>query len=324
MGKNGSFVSTPVAGLGANTTYYYELTVQNNATTAKSVTLSGSFKTLATSSALQPDGENDTSATIQAAIDAAGKNGTVVLDGGVFMLDGGAKIEDVTVEGGKEAGFWPCGGGLLVNSGTVSRCRVRHNQLNANNGYGAGVYIFNGQIDHSIVAFNRTTGGTSGAGGIGCNNATTAGTILVDTCLVYGNAVPSGKGGGICFDQGNPNVTLRNTTITDNSASAAGGGLCFSTSKMKLVNSIVSGNSFGEGEGEVFGIPESASGNLVGEDPLFEDAANGDYHLRADSPAVSIGAWYEGISEDLDGKRRFRRVDAGCYKIDRGMMIMIK
>ncbi len=57
-------------------------------------------------------------------------------------------------------------------------------------------------------------------------------------------------------------------------------------------------------------------GNFVA-NPLFIDAANGDFHLRSDSPCINAGSNEMTTATcDLDGQTRiiFGRIDVGCYE----------
>ena len=337
-----------------NTTYFYEATFVNNATTPGTSVISGSFTTKASSGAIQPLGDFETdTAAIQAAIDAAAPSqGTVTLGEGYFTLGAelmvtggvslvgqgmtktiirqtaahrvmtvkdGSRVMGVTIEGGKTTESWYHGAGAYVLDGTISRCRVWHNNAEGRNVHGGGVHIEKGTIDHSIVAFNKGGTYTSSGGGIGSYNKSN--TILIDTCLVYGNTTSvadgGGKGGGICLNMGNPDVTIRNTTVSGNSVGNSGGGLYFSGSKVKLVNSIVSGNTAGSGDVDVSGtLALGSSNNLVGGSPAFVSAANNDYHLAANSPAKRAGVAYDGIGADLDGVSFADPPSIGCYEYD--------
>ena len=334
-------------GLQPDTAYYYELAFVNNATTPQSATVRGSFRTMSAGVALEPS-DGDDAATIQAAIDAAApSHGTVTLSGGVFTLGAelmvtngvtlagrgmaettlrqtaphrvatvkdGSRLEGLALTGGNTTANWTHGAGAYVADGTISRCHIHHNRAKGNNVYGVGVFFEKGSIDHSIVDFN--TGTDTGAGG-GIGHYNTAGTIVVDTCLVHGNVRTAGRGGGVAFVMGNPNVTIRNTTIAGNTASSTGGGLADETynHKITLVNCIVSGNAAGSGDANVAGTPASASSNnLLGGDPVFADAANGDCHLTAGSPAIGAGTAYEGIGDDLDGVPFAAPPSIGCYE----------
>ena len=396
-----------IPGLATETTYYYTLTVSNNAQVVQSASMSGQFTTTA-KQALQPV-VGDPAATrnrIQEEIDAAALEspaGTVALGEGLFEIDaqlmvtggvtvagqgwektvvkqtavgsnarcatvsGGAKIEGVTLTGGHTRAKFEDGAGTLVDNGTISWCCITNNQtgdaawagVTVNNIYGAGVRIKSGTVDHSIIAGNTAYangGGNSHGGGLGIQNPT--GTVLVDTCLFYGNRAPSGKGGAIYADFGNNHylLTVRNTTIANNTASDTGGGVYvaeyYAANKFSfaLANSILADNvSGGEGADPNLALPSDdrivsgyaakSFGNLfangtpaLGEGSRsvegsgtdwFVDAANGDYHQRSDSIASGAATWYEGIAEDLDHAERRGRPTAGCYEAPPNAIVIL-
>ena len=351
VGEKGSFFFV-LGGLQPNTKYHYEATFVNNAATPKTSVVSGSFTTRAASGAIQPSGWFDSDA-IQRAIDAAApSHGTVTLGEGCFALGAelmvtngvslvgqgmaktilrqtsahrvmtvknGSRVEGVTIEGGMTTENWHHGAGALVLDGTISRCRIWHNHAGRTGNciYGGGVNIEKGSIDHSIVAFNTAGGSDAAGGGIAWRYA--SGPVVVDACLVYGNNVPNGNGGGVAVLMGNPSVTIRNTTIAGNSAGAKGGGVSDETYNhtVKLVNCIVSGNTAVSGGADVNGtISSASSNNLVGGSPAFFDAAGRDYHLTASSPAKGAGTAYDGIGTDLDGATFANPPSIGCYEFN--------
>ena len=238
----------------------------------------------------------------------------------VATLEGGSRIEGVTVTGGQLDAGWANGAGLNVKNGTVSRCRVWRNGSTAtHNVWGAGVFIESGTIDHSIVAFNGLTANASGGAGISTYNS--SGTITIDACLVYGNTAAgsdnASKGGGICINMGNPTVTIRNTTIAGNSSSGSAGGFHNGSygSKVKLVNTIVSGNSAPSDADAASGtLASGSSNNLLGGTPWFVNAAGHDYHLGPRSSAIGAGTAWEGIDKDLDGAAFASPPSIGCYE----------
>ena len=48
-------------------------------------------------------------------------------------------------------------------------------------------------------------------------------------------------------------------------------------------------------------LPVTETDSVVGEDPLFQNPAGGNYHLQSGSPAVGQGAPVNGVVEDYDG-----------------------
>ena len=324
--------------------------------------------------------------SIQSAIDAAGSGGTVTLGSGMFCIDaqlmvtngitlsgqgwdntiikqvsatpsaetrvvtvsGGAKVERVTLTGGRVTGpNYQFGGGACVDGGTVSWCCITNNSVStANVKFGGGVGFKNqgagGTVDHCIVADNSvstSTAGDVGGGGIGGYNPW--GAVTIESCLVAGNratqASGSGRGGGIGFEfmyRGTP-VTIRNTTIVGNSAgegqTVSYGGAVFTANdsgkKLSMIDCIVAGNTTAGASTTVdvnyaggvdwclFDLAGDTLGaNSLTGDPKFANAAAGDYTLAADSPAVAAGTAYSGIGTDLAGVVFADPPSMGCYQ----------
>jgi hypothetical protein len=62
-------------------------------------------------------------------------------------------------------------------------------------------------------------------------------------------------------------------------------------------------------------IATGSSHNLIGQDPLFVDYVNCDYHLSSASPCIGAGVAYEGIGLDLDGVSFSDPPSIGCYEV---------
>lgn len=180
------------------------------------------------------------------------------------------------------------------------------------------VVTFSGGEDASCVlaGFTITGGNAENGGGIYCGNKSAP---KITNCIITKNSATMG-GGGIYIEGGSIGrvplkPALTNCTIINNSASVAGGGLYNQFSNPTLTNCTFSGNStdyFGGGICFSSGspvltncilwsdIPDEISmlggtpvvtysdvqGGFIGEgninaDPLFADAANGDYHLQS-------------------------------------------
>jgi hypothetical protein len=117
----------------------------------------------------------------------------------------------------------------------------------------------------------------------------------------------------------------------DNSAGASGGGVYLSSAAASNLNNIVYFNTAGTHTNCQFiigrigyscilpppGAVFDAGGNSTN-DPLFIDAAAGNYQVQLDSPCVDAGTnlpWMAGAT-DLAGNPRMYdgRVDMGCYE----------
>ena len=234
-------------------------------------------------------------------------------------VSGGARLEGVTLTGGRIDTGWKHGAGVDLDGGTVSWCRITDNRCTARNSYGGGVHINTGTIDHCIVDSNQAGTHTSGGGGIG--TFSTLGPVVIDTCLVYGNTASVSEGdstwsggGGLGFFQSIPVVTIRNTTVVSNSAKGLGGGLRTVGNKVTLVNCIVAGNEAETGD-EISGdLASGSSNNFIGGDPQFADAANGDYRLGPCSFAIFAGTARGDAGTDLDGTAFASPPSMGCYE----------
>ncbi len=248
--------------------------------------------------------------TIQAAIDTAPESGTIVISPGTYFeaIDlggktlslrstGGAGVTIIDAAGGKapvvtcaggqgpetlidgltlRGGAAPVGGGMLVedSSPTISNCVVTGNAA----GSGGGMALCN-----------------SGA--------------LVVQCLVTGNTA-TGSGGGAAVT-GLAAPSFINCTFSGNSA--GDGGAVADLAGAALANCILFGNSPGEITGGSVSYSLVAGGapgtaNING-DPLFGDAAAGDYRLTGGSPAIDAGlnSAIEGqVTGDLGGTPRLQ------------------
>ena len=151
-------------------------------------------------------------------------------------------------------------------------------------------------------------------------------------CLFVGNEAEEDGGGVFCTES---NATFVNCTIADNVAGDAGGGTHIrTTSEVIIANCIIANNAAARGvevslAGEyspsmltlsyscvlggesVVRVLENCTLNwgngMIGDDPLFADAANGDYHLQAGSPCIDTGTNTPvgGLPvDDLDGNAR--------------------
>lgn len=164
------------------------------------------------------------------------------------------------------------------------------------------------KIHNSIIRQNTAREGD----GIYCSPSAI---IEVSNCIIAQN-VATRWGGGIIVDESKwGQVEITHCTITQNTAGERGGGLyVYSLISFTLTDSIVWGNNSDKTHAEIFvsgrwiviksndirdgldGIGREPDRALfvyednIDKDPLFVDADRGDYRLKQNSPAASMGA----------------------------------
>ncbi|MCL2104889.1 MAG: DUF5123 domain-containing protein [Kiritimatiellaeota bacterium] len=293
--------------------------------------------------------------TIQAAVDAVAVGGTVVVTNGVYapittdnkaitiqsvegadmtIIDGGGTnrcamlgpedYADTVLIGFTLTNGWAEVSGGGAHAGALHNCIISGNTAKWN---GGGTYC--SVLINCVLSGNRTGVDVPGFGG-GMFGGT------ANRCVLSGNQAGT-VGGGAYF------TTLINCEVSGNTATGGGGGV----SNCTLFNCTLSGNRAGNGGGAEFSSLNNciAWGNLdwgtttnncfncsflyscttplptgmgnIEADPLFVDAANGDYRLLEDSPCIDAGSNdYVYWDDDLDGSPRIHNgmVDMGAYE----------
>lgn len=260
---------------------------------------------------------------------SVGINAESVMGGGLISVDGTLTLNRVTFSGNSALGEISVCGGLCVLDGQVT---IQHTTFidNSAGSAGGGMFYFAaGSLPSSVTLTNVVFSGNSAE--IGGGLANQDGVMTLTNVVFTGNSAvgDEGMGGGM---NNVGNATLTNVTFTGNSA---GFGPAIYVSDVPgstvVQNSILWGNTGTTEAPEIWGADDGAAvtysdvqggwtgtGNIDA-DPLFVDAANGDLHLQAGSPAVNSGDQTllpAGITTDLDGNARVvgANVDMGAYE----------
>ena len=170
----------------------------------------------------------------------------------------------------------PFGGGISIDQdvrGVISNCLITHNGIAPSNEYSGGVFV---SQSSEVYVVNNTIADNYGPG---IWWRTQSGGNCFDATMLYGsdgalinNVIANNQGYGLYNQSGLPqgSYSIRFNNSVDNS------GSCVSLSNW--YNSIC-----GSGYTET-----SVNGN-ISENPLFEDASNGNYQLSSGSPSEASG-----------------------------------
>ena len=194
----------------------------------------------------------------QLTIDAGGASRVLTL------TDVTASVSGLTLKGGNGAStlFNTSGGAFLSLNGSVTLDGLRITGNSVTTGAGGGA-LFGGTghvIKNSTFDNNHVTGGAFAA----CGALELTGSVTLTNVTISGNSA-TGQGGGLClFSAG----VIRNSTITNNQSADHGGGLyAGNIGTLDIGSTIISGNT-APIRPEVSidsGTPVSSGFNLIGD-----------------------------------------------------------
>ena len=259
--------------------------------------------------------------------DTESYGGGIAMDGGTLELNrvrvhnNIARINGLSIH---------AGGGIQVNNGTLN---VIDSTIDQNQAFsGAGVMSYNSvvTIEGSTIANNFTTGiaesSTANLGGGIATAGEPTDQITIRNTTISGNT--AGHGGGIAIRRGP--AELVNVTITENEvdvegAGVAGGILALATSTFELHNSIVVGNrssSSAHANARIYpGTSHTDSYNLFG--PGADGFRDGDGNQTAvpDAGLFPLGD-YGGPTQTHALSRDSIAIDAGDNRVasDAGLL----
>ncbi len=233
-------------------------------------------------------------------------------------------IEDVTVTGGMgqdDNTFGNGCGGFKIQNSNVEIRRVVIKDNSAGTGDGGALCAAGDDgpltllVEDSVISGNRAPG-RAGAFSLFNTKTTVVNSLFTDN-------VSSSNIANVMLLWQDDDVTLLNSTVVDNNP-AGDQAIHVLSGTVAVVNSIMVNNAlnlqadppcptcFDVSYSDVQGW-SGGTGN-IDEDPLFVDAAGGDYRLQGGSPAIDAGTPSGAPASDLDGNLRDALPDMGAYE----------
>jgi PKD repeat protein len=224
-------------------------------------------------------------------------NGTALGDGGGVLCESGGNVTNCVLTGNTASAR-----GGAAYSGTLNRC-----VLTGNSAGGDGGAAYNAHLYNCTVAANSAQ--ISGGGAYG-------GTL--HNCVLFTNSA-AGYGAGACAY-----ASLYNCTLIANSGLQSVGGAegCTVYNSIIVSNRARSAPDYAGGYLEyccTTQLPASGVGNISA-DPLFVNAAAGDFRLSPNSPCIDAGTnLADLLTTDIQGLPRLMDGnDDGIAVVDMG------
>ncbi len=212
----------------------------------------------------------------------------------------GALLDGFTITGGNAD---EAGGGVTIDgaSPTIRSCIVRGNTARGQWEWGGGGIAI---VGGAVVISNTTIISNSVLGGAGGVRVGFGSVTMINNLVVHNIGRPA-------IHANDAVLTLTNVTVADNSSQ---GSVLLNNSQATILNSILweeTGSDISAVNSSSYTVAYSnvedgvlpGVGNISA-NPLFVDAANGEYHLKLGSPCIDTGT-NEGAPEiDFEGNPR--------------------
>ena len=279
---------------------------------------------------------------------------------GIGIKGGSAVIRANTITGNTQAGGdGGCGGGGIEVEGDfshpVATPLITGNTITNNSllggGFGGGIEVsFNASptIQNNFISGNAVF---NSGGGIHIQNESVTPVVIAQNIIVNNSVGGGGSGGGVYASSSDAKIILTGNTIVGNTAFDGSSGVFADPfSPITISNNIVVAatgqtgivcdqfrstfptfshndvTSPGGGQSYSSNCTAAAQGNgNISLDPQFVNAAGGDYHLQATSPAIDAGdngapnlprQDYDGNPRVVDGNNDCTdTVDMGVYEL---------
>jgi len=204
-------------------------------------------------------------------------NGTTTVSNSTFSGNGGGGISNsgqlIVTNSAFSANLASRGGGGIYNS--TGLATVSNSTFSANRAWyssGGGIYNRTGTVTVSNSTFSANRG-SSAAGGI-----LNGGTLTVRNCTLSDNSADNG--GGI-YNVGGGDVTVTNSTFSGNLATRLGGGIFNGDGKVTVGNSTFSDNGATDFGGGIFNEDYALSVTVINSTFSNNSArSGGDFHNR--------------------------------------------
>jgi parallel beta-helix repeat protein len=280
-------------------------------------------------------------------------NNTIINNGGCDGLGiaigfGSPLIQKNTISNNQRTG---CSGGIGgggISIRGASNAQILDNVISNNlifAGEGGGISMFSAgspTIRGNLISGNSVSGLIPAAQGGGIVMANESDALIIDN-VITGNTADLGGGIAALVPSGALGPLMLNNTITNNKAVQGGSEILVDgfDAQTQLINNVIVGNGADSSVfcgnftnqtpvfkfNDVLNTPAAAYAGLcadqtgqngnISADPQFVNAAGGDFHLKAASPAIDAGDTTapDLPAQDFDGKDRILSGKGNCNAV---------